>query len=74
MPTTPPNILLIGASRGHGYEMATEYLGHGWNVVATVRGTARTLLHDLADKSGNRVEIETVDICEPPVEAPNVRR
>jgi len=25
----------------------------------------RTLLHDLADKSENRVEIETVDICEP---------
>ena len=66
MPTTPPNIPLIGASRGLGYEMATEYLSHGWNVVATVRGTARTLLHDLADKSGNRVEIETVDICEPP--------
>jgi NAD(P)-dependent dehydrogenase (short-subunit alcohol dehydrogenase family) len=67
MPTTPPNksILLIGASRGLGYAMAAEYLKHGWNVVATVRGKARTLLHDLADKSENRVEIETVDICEP---------
>jgi NAD(P)-dependent dehydrogenase (short-subunit alcohol dehydrogenase family) len=67
MPTTPPNktILLIGASRGLGYAMAAEYLKHGWNVLGTVRGTARTLLHDLADKSGNRVEIETVDICEP---------
>jgi NAD(P)-dependent dehydrogenase (short-subunit alcohol dehydrogenase family) len=71
MPTTPPNttplnksILLIGASRGLGYAMAAEYLRHGWNVVATVRGKARTRLHDLADKSGNRVEIETVDICE----------
>ena len=67
MPTTPPNktILLIGASRGLGYAMAAEYLKHGWNVLGTVRGMARTLLHDLADKSGNRVEIETVDICEP---------
>jgi NAD(P)-dependent dehydrogenase (short-subunit alcohol dehydrogenase family) len=67
MPTAPPNknILLIGASRGLGYAMAAEYLKHGWNVVATVRGSARTLLHDLADKSGNRVEIETADICEP---------
>jgi len=66
--TTPPankNILLIGASRGLGCAMAAEYLKHGWNVVATVRGTARTLLHDLADSSENRVEIETVDICEP---------
>jgi NAD(P)-dependent dehydrogenase (short-subunit alcohol dehydrogenase family) len=65
--TTPANqtILLIGASRGLGYAMAAEYLKHGWNVVGTVRGGARTLLHDLADKSDKRVEIETVDICEP---------
>ena len=67
MSTAPPNktILLIGASRGLGCAMAAEYLTRGWNVVGTVRGAARTLLHDLADKSENRVEIETVDICEP---------
>lgn len=58
-------ILLIGASRGLGYAMAAEYLKHGWNVVGTVRGSARTLLHDLADKSGSRVEIENLDISEP---------
>jgi NAD(P)-dependent dehydrogenase (short-subunit alcohol dehydrogenase family) len=67
MPTTHANktILLIGASRGLGHAMAGEYLKHGWNVVGTVRGQARTLLHDLADKSAGRVEIETLDICEP---------
>ena len=67
MPTTVPNktILLIGASRGLGYAMAAEYLRLGWRVVGTVRGQARTLLHDLADKSESRLEIETVDICEP---------
>ena len=67
MPTNPPNktILLIGASRGLGYAMAAEYLKRGWNVVGTVRGKARTLLHDLADRSQNQLEIETVDICEP---------
>jgi NAD(P)-dependent dehydrogenase (short-subunit alcohol dehydrogenase family) len=67
MPATPANksILIIGASRGLGYAMAAEYLKHGWSVVATVRGRARTLLHDLADRSQNRLEIETVDICEP---------
>ncbi len=67
MPTIPPDksILLIGASRGLGCAMAAEYLQHGWNVVGTVRGTARTLLHDLADKSAGRLEIETLDICEP---------
>ena len=57
MPTNPPNktILLIGASRGLGYAMAAEYLKRGWNVVGTVRGKARTLLHDLADRSQNRL-------------------
>ena len=67
MPTNPPTktTLLIGASRGLGYAMAAEYLKRGWNVVGTVRGKARTLLHDLADRSQNRLEIETVDICEP---------
>src|SRR5580658_2668367 len=67
-PPVPPSsktILLIGASRGLGCAMAAEYLKHGWNVVGTVRGTARTPLHDLADKSEGRVEIETVDINEP---------
>jgi NAD(P)-dependent dehydrogenase (short-subunit alcohol dehydrogenase family) len=67
MLTTLPNktILLIGASRGLGYAMAAEYLKHGWNVIGTVRGRARSLLHDLADASERRLEIETVDICEP---------
>ena len=46
--------------------MAAEFLKKGWNVVGTVRGGAtRTLLHDLADAFGGRVEIETLDICEP---------
>lgn len=67
MTTNSPKktILLIGASRGLGHAMAAEYLKHGWNIVGTVRGSARTSLHDLADKSGNRMEIEHVDICEP---------
>jgi NAD(P)-dependent dehydrogenase (short-subunit alcohol dehydrogenase family) len=63
--TVPKTILLIGASRGLGYAMAAEYLKRGWNVVGTVRGNARTLLHDLADGSEGRLEVETVDICEP---------
>jgi NAD(P)-dependent dehydrogenase (short-subunit alcohol dehydrogenase family) len=59
------SILLIGASRGLGYAMAAEFLKQGWRVVGTVRGTARTLLHDLAGTSGGRIEIEPVDINEP---------
>ncbi len=61
-----PTILLIGASRGLGHAMAAEFLGKGWNVVGTVRdGSTRTMLHDLADRSGSRVEIEILDICAP---------
>jgi NAD(P)-dependent dehydrogenase (short-subunit alcohol dehydrogenase family) len=59
-------ILLIGASRGLGHAMAAEFLKKGWHVIGTVRGgTARTLLHDLADEYPGRVEIEVLDICEP---------
>ncbi len=58
-------ILLIGASRGLGHAMAAEFLQKGWNVVGTVRGDARTKLHDLADEYKGRVEVETLDIREP---------
>ncbi len=55
-------ILLIGASRGLGLVMAGELLKKGWNVVGTVRGGNRTLLHDLADAHKGRVEIESLDM------------
>jgi NAD(P)-dependent dehydrogenase (short-subunit alcohol dehydrogenase family) len=46
--------------------MAAEFLSKGWNVVGTIRGGGnRTLLHDLADQYDGRVEIETLDICDP---------
>jgi len=65
IPTVQKSLLLIGASRGLGYAMAEEFLGHGWSVVGTVRGRARTKLHDLAQSAAGRVEIETVDITAP---------
>ena len=58
-------ILLIGASRGLGHAMAAEFLKKGWTVVGTVRGDARTELHDLADDHEGRVEIETLDVTRP---------
>ncbi|UDL94720.1 SDR family oxidoreductase [Lichenihabitans sp. PAMC28606] len=64
--TVTPTILLIGASRGLGHGLAAEFLKRGWNVVGTVRdGSGRTPLHDLADEYAERVEVETLDICEP---------
>jgi NAD(P)-dependent dehydrogenase (short-subunit alcohol dehydrogenase family) len=61
-----PTILIVGASRGLGHAMAAEFLKHGWNVVGTVRGgTTRTMLHDLADQYGARVDIGILDINAP---------
>jgi NAD(P)-dependent dehydrogenase (short-subunit alcohol dehydrogenase family) len=58
-------VLLIGASRGLGLALAREWAQGGRHVVATVRGSGRTPLHDLADAVGGRIEIETVDVTEP---------
>jgi NAD(P)-dependent dehydrogenase (short-subunit alcohol dehydrogenase family) len=58
-------VLLIGASRGLGLALAQEWARDGRQVVATVRGSGRTPLHDLADTRAEEIEIETVDITEP---------
>ena len=56
------SILLLGASRGLGAEMAGEFARIGWNVVGTVRGLAGTRLHDLADLHAGQIAIEHLDI------------
>ena len=61
----PGSVLLIGASRGLGHAMAKEFLDKGWTVVGTVRGTARTPLHALADEHGERMRIEPLDVTVP---------
>jgi NAD(P)-dependent dehydrogenase (short-subunit alcohol dehydrogenase family) len=58
-------VLLIGASRGLGLALAREWAQGGWHVVATVRGSGRTGLHDLAEAFPGQIEIETVDITVP---------
>lgn len=61
-----PTLLLVAASRGLGLAMAEGFLNQGWNVTGTVReGSGRTKLHDLADRFDGRLDIETLDICEP---------
>jgi len=59
------SVLLIGASRGLGLAMAEEYVQRGWQVMGTVRGSGRTGLHDLFERSKGQLEIETVDINVP---------
>jgi NAD(P)-dependent dehydrogenase (short-subunit alcohol dehydrogenase family) len=58
-------ILLVGVSRGLGLGLAREFAKRGWHVVATVRGGARTELHELADTDRDRIELETVDVAQP---------
>lgn len=60
-----PAILIVGASRGLGHAMAAEFVQKGWNVVGTVRGDARTELHDLMDQHPAQVEIEHLDMNDP---------
>ena len=59
------SVLLIGASRGLGLALAQEWQQRGRHVVATVRGTRRTPLHDLAEAHARDVEIERIDVTEP---------
>jgi len=62
----PESILVVGASRGLGHALASEFFDRGWNVIGTVRDTTvRTPLHDLADRSDGRVTVERLDINEP---------
>ena len=64
-PSLNKKLLLVGASRGLGFALAEEYLKRGWNVVATERGASPSKLHQLAEASNGRLEIETVDIVHP---------
>ncbi|MFF8902665.1 SDR family oxidoreductase [Streptomyces lydicus] len=57
--------LIVGASRALGLGLATEYARRGWDVIGTVRGHRRTGLHDLAEASGGRVTVESLDMTKP---------
>ncbi|PRX10912.1 UNVERIFIED_ORG: NAD(P)-dependent dehydrogenase (short-subunit alcohol dehydrogenase family) [Martelella mediterranea] len=58
-------ILIIGASRGIGHAMASEFVTRGWHVTGTVRGSAETPLHALRANHPKAVEIASIDINEP---------
>ncbi|MFC5144961.1 SDR family NAD(P)-dependent oxidoreductase [Streptomyces aureoversilis] len=62
---TRKTALIVGASRTLGLGLAAEYLRRGWNVIGTVRGSRRTGLHDLAEASGGRLAIESLEMTEP---------
>jgi len=64
-PDSDRRVLLIGASRGLGLALAQHWARDGRHVTATVRGSSRTPLHDLAGTCAGHIQIETVDVTEP---------
>ncbi|MDT0457186.1 SDR family oxidoreductase [Streptomyces sp. DSM 41527] len=65
MTDTRKTALVIGASRTLGLGLATAYLRRGWDVIGTVRGSRHTGLHDLAETSGGRLTVESLEMTEP---------
>lgn len=60
-----PTLLITGASRGLGLEMALQYAGDGWNVHACCRNpAAATELAELAGSARGRVIVHRLDVCD----------
>jgi len=60
----PPTLLITGANRGIGFELARQYAARGWHVIATARRPQEaTKLKALAD--GNpRLVVEALDVTD----------
>jgi NAD(P)-dependent dehydrogenase (short-subunit alcohol dehydrogenase family) len=60
-----PTVLVTGANRGIGLELARQYADRGWRVIGTVRKPAEaTELADIAAASDGRVVVETLDVMD----------
>lgn len=59
-----PTVLITGASRGIGYELARQYAERGWGVIATARNPAGAeALQALGERHTNLV-IERIDVTD----------
>lgn len=58
-------VLITGANRGIGLELARQYAARGWRVIATARKPAEaTDLNALAQASGGKVSVEALDVTD----------
>src|SRR5271170_364215 len=56
-------VLVTGASRGIGLELARQYTADAWNVVAAARKPEQSSgLRDLAKKYGAKLQLEALDV------------
>ncbi|MDR3538723.1 MAG: SDR family oxidoreductase [Acetobacteraceae bacterium] len=61
-----PIALIVGANRGIGLGVVTEFLARGWDIVATARRPAEAhALASLAQTHPGRVEVKLLDMNEP---------
>jgi NAD(P)-dependent dehydrogenase (short-subunit alcohol dehydrogenase family) len=62
-----PTVLITGANRGIGFELAKQYAERGWNVIATARRPPEDAgLKDLRDLAAKypKVAIERIDVTD----------
>ena len=72
---TPGTILLAGANRGLGLGLAREYLGRGWQVIATARDPAQASgLAALQGRNQDTLTVEQLDVADPGSAAALARR
>ena len=56
-------VLVTGANRGIGLELARQYAGNGWSVIATARNPEKAVeLNKIAKEHKSRLEVMAVDV------------